>query len=217
MVRHYVRKSNRGKGSTKEILLKAVEEVKLNKLALTEAANRYNIPRPTLVDRIRGKRGLKLNTYGRTPVLRAIVEKAMLLKVMEKYGYGLSLKNTLPLVADYIKGNRIPSPFCNGVPGEKWWLSFKQRHNLSLKKPQLVEVARKKICASFIINGYFDLLENTEKMNFNLKRSLITFGTWTKPLSAATLPKQKPLVQKVFLLHAQTLEKAKTKTRQQCY
>ncbi|KAI4455426.1 hypothetical protein MML48_9g00003656 [Holotrichia oblita] len=163
MVRHYVRKSNRGKGYTKEILLKAVEEVKSNKLTITEAANRYNIPRPTLVDRVRGRRGLKSNTYGRTPVLRADVEKKLseLLKVMEKYGYGLSRKNTLTLVGDYIRENRIPTPFRNGVPGEDWWLGFKQRHNLSLKKPQLVEVARKKICDPFIINGYFDLLENT--------------------------------------------------------
>ncbi|KAI4455723.1 hypothetical protein MML48_9g00008282 [Holotrichia oblita] len=44
---------------------------------------------------------------------------------MEKYGYGLSRKNTLTLVGDYIRENRIPTPFRNGVPGEDWWLGFK--------------------------------------------------------------------------------------------
>lgn len=35
--------------------------------------------------------------------------------------------------------NPIKTPFKDGFPNEDWWLLFSKRHNLSIKKPQMVE------------------------------------------------------------------------------
>lgn len=55
----------------------------------------------------------------------------------------------------------VNNPFKNGVPGEDWFLLFKKRHNISVKKPQPVEYARKTACRPNMIYPYFDLLEET--------------------------------------------------------
>lgn len=80
---------------------------------------------------------------------------------MEKYGFGLTRQELLETVSQYVLANLIQNPFKNGVPGEDWFLSFKKRHNLSIKKPQPVEYARKLACSPYVIYPYFDLLEKT--------------------------------------------------------
>jgi len=47
---------------------------------------------------------------------------------MEKFGYGLSRKEVLTLVGDYLNTNNILNPF---NPKEDWWLGFAFRHKLS--------------------------------------------------------------------------------------
>lgn len=64
---------------------------------------------------------------------------------MEKWGFGLSRKEVLQTVADFVKENHIKTQFKDAKPGEDWFLNFKRRHNLSIKIPQSVEYARKKI------------------------------------------------------------------------
>ncbi|CAG4996929.1 unnamed protein product [Parnassius apollo] len=80
---------------------------------------------------------------------------------MEKYGFGLTRKEVLEVVGQYVVENNIETPFKNGTPGEDWFLAFKKRHNLSVKKPQPVEYARKKACNPAVIYPYFDLLAKT--------------------------------------------------------
>lgn len=116
MVRKYVRKSSRALGYTKDDLKNAVDDIKSCRLTYGAASLHYNIPRPTLYAHCKGQRGLKSNTMGRTTILPLSVEKNMAdsLKVMEKYGYGLSRKEVLNLVGDYLKSNKINNPFNNG-------------------------------------------------------------------------------------------------------
>ncbi|KOB65530.1 Uncharacterized protein OBRU01_22569 [Operophtera brumata] len=80
---------------------------------------------------------------------------------MEKYGFGLSRKEVLEMVGDYVNKNKLITPFKHGIPGKDWFVAFKKRHALSVKKPQAVEYARKKAVDPFIIFPYFDLLEKT--------------------------------------------------------
>lgn len=80
---------------------------------------------------------------------------------MEKFGFGLTRKELLETVGQYVAANGIQNPFKSGVPGEDWFLSFKKRHNLSIKKPQPVEYARKQACSPNVIYPYFNLLEET--------------------------------------------------------
>lgn len=163
MVRTYIRKSSRALGYTKQDLQQASSDVLSGKLTYTAASKHYNIPRPTIYAHCKGSRGLKSNTMGRTTILSPDIEKRLSdsLKTMEKYGYGLSRREVLNLVGDYLKVNKIKNSFKNGIPGEDWWLGFAKRHNLSIKKPQIVEYSRKRACDPFIIYNYFDTLKKT--------------------------------------------------------
>lgn len=65
----------------------------------------------------------------------------------------------LLLVEQFVKGNNLNTPFKNGVPGEDWFLEFKKRNNLYLKKAQNVEIARREGCNPNTIQNYFTLLK----------------------------------------------------------
>lgn len=89
---------------------------------------------------------------------------------MEKWGFGLSRKEVLTIVGEYVTKNNIPNPFKNNIPGEDWFLKFKKRHNLSIKKPEALEYARKKNTDPFVISEYFELLKKTLE-SLNLRSS----------------------------------------------
>lgn len=163
MVRKYVRKSNRGKGYTADTLETALSAIKSGQMTLYRANKVYKIPIATLYDHLKGRRGQRSSTYGRPQDIPQHEEEQLAngLRSMEKWGFGLSRKEVLQIVADYVKQNKIKTQFKDGKPGEDWFLNFKRRHNLSIKKPQSVEYARKKNLDPFLIYNYFDLLENT--------------------------------------------------------
>lgn len=64
------------------------------------------------------------------------------------------------MVCEFLTKNIILkcSPFKKNMPGEDWFLAFKARHNLSIKKPEMLEYSSKKATDPFVIE-YFSLLE----------------------------------------------------------
>lgn len=82
------------------------------------------------------------------------------LKTLEKWVFVLSRKEVLFIVAEYVTKNDIKTPFNNNMPGADWFISFKLRHKLSIKKPQAVEYSRKKITDPFVTNEYFNILQS---------------------------------------------------------
>lgn len=127
------------------------------------------------MDHVKGKRD-KSTSLGRNTALSPDFEYklATSLHMMEKNGFGLSRKEVLEMVDDYVNQNKRITPFKNGIPGKDWFLAFKEHHALSVKKPQSVEYARKKAVDPFIIYPYFDLLEKTIcKLNLQNKPSAI--------------------------------------------
>ncbi|KAL0833065.1 hypothetical protein ABMA28_001177 [Loxostege sticticalis] len=174
MVRHYKRKTDKASYS-KEKLKDAVRAVRNGDLSGYRAAQIYNIPRMTIMDHVHNKR-MKSSTLGRCTALSPEIEKklASYLHTMERYGFGLSRQEVLEVVGHYVTKNGIPTPFKNGKPGNEWFKAFKERNNLSVKKPQAVEYARKKAVDPFIIYPYFDLLKKTiEDLGLNDKPSAI--------------------------------------------
>lgn len=73
---------------------------------------------------------------------------------MKKWGFRLTRKEVLDLVQRYVRRNHLVTVFKDGRSGEDWFLNFKQRHGLSLKKSQAVDPFLHKQLY------YFDLMEN---------------------------------------------------------
>lgn len=69
MVRSYQRKSDRAKNYNKEDIARAVNEYESGLLTLCGASKKYNIPKSTLHDHLKGTHGLKSQTFGRALVI----------------------------------------------------------------------------------------------------------------------------------------------------
>lgn len=163
MPRVYVRKTNRGGAYSKEDINLAVAEIKRGALTIHRAHRLYHIPKTTLFYHLKGTRGKKSETQGRSTVIpkEDEIKLANALRTLEKWGFGITRKELLMVVASYVEQNNIKTPFKNNIPGDDWFRNFKIRHHLSIKKPQSVEYARKKMTDPFIINAYFDILNQT--------------------------------------------------------
>lgn len=66
-------------------------------------------------------------------------------------------------MSQYLKKNSIKTPFKDNIPGNDYFFNFKRRHGLSLKKPQSVEVARKRAADPFVISDHFDLVQDVTR------------------------------------------------------
>lgn len=104
MVRNYVRKTDKGNGYTNNDLCRAKNAIQSQQMTVSASAKLFNIPRLTLYNHISGRRGAKSKTMGRNTALGMDLEKKMsnLIKIMDKYGHGLSRKEVLNLVGKYI-------------------------------------------------------------------------------------------------------------------
>ncbi|KAH1025308.1 hypothetical protein HUJ05_010054 [Dendroctonus ponderosae] len=133
MVRTYVRKTNRG-NYPKETFEEAVEEIKAGRINAYQASKKYSIPYPKIKSHLKGRRGIKSKSFGRSTAIPIEYEKRLVegLLKMEKYGFGLSRKEVQQLVGQFVNENKIKSPFINGVPGEDWFLGFAKRHTLMI-------------------------------------------------------------------------------------
>jgi hypothetical protein len=81
---------------SKEDLNTAVENVKSGRMTLYRAAKLFKIPKAALFKHVKGMRGLKSQTMGRPNALPFHEEKkiAGCLKLLEKWGFGLSKKRS---------------------------------------------------------------------------------------------------------------------------
>ncbi|PZC77478.1 hypothetical protein B5X24_HaOG203356 [Helicoverpa armigera] len=159
MPRTYLKKKN--KSYSPQDLASAIQQVRNGELTAYAAAQKYKIPMTTLHDHVKTK-DTRQNA-GRPIVLPLEDEKklASTIIVMEKWGFGLSRSEILEIVAEYVRVNNIQTPFKNNTPGPDWFINFRKRHGLSIKKAQPVEYVRRKMTDPFVISDYFDLLKKT--------------------------------------------------------
>lgn len=139
--------------------IEACENGVMNQMA---AAKRFNIPRSTLILKLKGWKGREKSTstkVGRPTELSQDVEKELVsnINTMNKWGYGLSKKEVLNVVSSYVQSNEIQTTrFKNQKPGKDWFLSFRNRWQLSCKKPVKREKARLEQTTPEIIYGFFE-------------------------------------------------------------
>lgn len=160
MVRNYRRKTARA-GYPKHNLFKALAAIRNHEMSQTEAAKRYGIPVSTLNNRLKGRRGAKSSNLGRDTAIPWNIEAKLAahIKTMEKWGFGLSKQEILLAIGQYIKDSGLKTPFKNFVVGNDFFRGFMRRHRLSQKKPQAVEIARKRNVDPFVIAEYFKMVK----------------------------------------------------------
>lgn len=165
MTRNRERTTQKATQYTPEHLALAVREVQSGKTTIYRASKVFRIPYNTLDAHVKGRRGVKSTTMGRPTALSSDVERKIAdgIREMEKNGLGMTRKDVMNLVGEYVKQNKIQTPFKDGIPQSDWFSAFSKRNNLSLKKPQSVEIARRLSIDPFIIHPYFNLLSETIK------------------------------------------------------
>ena len=171
MGRNYIRRA--GFSWSEHDMKSAICNVRSSKLSIHKATSLYGIPRSTLQARVLSAKPVrissKLDGRGRGQDLPTFVEEEMAstLRVMEKWGVGLGKEEFLDIVQTYVTENKLATRFKNNRPGDDWWRGFKNRNNISLKKPERLENSRLiQQSDPFIIYGFYDsLIKTATEMN----------------------------------------------------
>ena len=131
----------------------------MGQLMVSAAAIKFSVPRKTLDDRIKGriKHGSKA---GVSTALSSIEEDSLVSYLIYIYGEPRLSLNThrgkgLCLVncQEMWTSNRFNSEY---GPGEKWWVSFRQRHpQLALRRCDSLERSRAEALSPAIVNEYY--------------------------------------------------------------
>lgn len=96
-----------------------------------------------------------MGVAGRKPAIPRSEEEELAnsLKTMTKWGFGLTKEEIKDVVQEYAKSNNIKTPFTNDRPGNDWSLNFKDRHNLTIKKPENLEKCRRDVTSDRSIHN----------------------------------------------------------------
>ena len=142
-------------------MVSAMRAVKMGQLTVSAAAIKFSVPRKTLDDRIKGriKHGSK---PGVSTALSSIEEDSLVSYLIYMANRGFPLTRTMVKAFAWSiakrcgTSNRFNSEY---GPGEKWWVSFRQRHpQLALRRCDSLERSRAEALSPAIVNEYYDLL-----------------------------------------------------------
>ena len=75
--------------------------------------------------------------------------------------YSLNGLGKKEIISDYLKSQKKEHLFKNGIPGDDWWYNFMKRHpEISIRKPQALQLCRAKASSPEIIDrSFFNILE----------------------------------------------------------
>ena len=124
-------------------------------MSLNSSAKKYNIPKSTLSEHLNNKHTL---AHGRPTRLTREEENeiAQTCLIFSEWGYGLGKKEVMSVIHDYLQLKKKTYLFLNGIPGEDWWLGFLRRNpQLSLRKPQSLQIARAVSSTSDVVSHWF--------------------------------------------------------------
>ena len=142
-------------------------------MTITVAASRFNVPRKTLDDRLKGRvvHGVK---PGVSTVLSAEEESSLVYYLLHMAECGFPLTRTMVKAYAWSLAKRLGSGHRfhpEYGPGDHWWSLFKKRHpELTLRKADSLERNRAGALNPEIVKEYFDLLHNCLESNNLLRR-----------------------------------------------
>lgn len=151
-------------------LCNAVKDVKEKKKTYRQAQDTYNVPIKVIYDRIKGR---KIDAgrmgAGVKRVLSERVEEYIVscLKARAQMGHPCQKEELKLLVKEYVDSKQLKTPFKDNKPGDDWYLNFMKRYpELSLKKPEHLQKARKDARKSFIVYDFYDMLKRVIQENY---------------------------------------------------
>ena len=156
MVRTYKRKKD--SPWTAETMIKALSDIRDNKMRLNSAAKYYKIPESTLRSHFKAPADQVLKRAGRPTVLTVEEEREIELtcQLFAELGYGITKPDVLNVVAEYCSYHQKSTPFHDGRPGEDWWDGFLKRHpSLVLRTPQQLQIARARMATKENVDDWF--------------------------------------------------------------
>lgn len=163
----YTRKTNRSSRSPEDVLARAAKLVNEEGSSLRQAANSFDVDKMTL-SRFMKKRQADPNcavgyvsTSEHNKIIPTHMEQdlvAHITKLAAMY-YGLSLLKCKELAFEFAIQNNLVVPDSwriNRKAGVQWWLGFKSRNKLSLRKPEATSAGRACGFNEYTCKEYFD-------------------------------------------------------------
>lgn len=138
----------------------ALEAVTSKKMSIRQAGEYYGIPPSSIQDWKKGK--TKSKTVGHQTYLTEVEEIAMVqwcIK-MQEVALCITLNMLKYTVQTILRNAPRKHPFRNGIPGQKWWDLFKQRHpEIVLRCADGLEVKRALGFNRKLVTNFYNLLE----------------------------------------------------------
>lgn len=145
-------------------------QIRDRKSSIREAGKQFKI-NPTFL--YRRLHNTHQGVQGRSTALSKADEETLAtnIKIMAKWGFPLTKEEIKNVVFHYVTANGLKTVFKNNRPGNDWFVTFCDRHRLSLKKPENLEAVRRKATSDpFIIFEFYDLLQSQiEKLDLQDK------------------------------------------------
>ena len=145
---------------------RAMDAVCNDKVTISDAARRFEVPRKTLDDRMKG-----LVQHGTNPgpktVLTAVVALVQYLVYMAQRGFPLTRTMVMAFVWAIAKRTGKADRFNPEYgPSKHWWSNFRKRHpKLTLRKSDKLDRCRADAYNAEVVDEYFNLLQNVLKEN----------------------------------------------------
>ena len=150
-----------------EALQDAFKDVKEGRLSINKASSQYNIPKGTLVNKIRDN-DPTIKKMGPPTVLTFQEEKNLKQWILDMamIGYPVHpaiVRNAVKNVLDKVPR---PNPFTDNLPGYKWFRLFMNRHpEIKLKNTEILSKSRASVTEDNIREWFADLRSYLEKEN----------------------------------------------------
>lgn len=118
---------------SEEQMQKAIEDVNRG-LSKSQASKMNNVPRPTLISKLKGQSPLSC-WMGRSSILKKEEESLLVdwIFTMAKAGFPITKVQLIDSVQRILFELKRENPFTNGRPGRKWYNGF------LIRNPQLAE------------------------------------------------------------------------------
>lgn len=150
---------------TSEAMTQAVLEVKAGYSSLRKAAQKYEVPKSSLSDRVSGKVEID-SVWGSKPKISIddevkLIESA---KSRAEMGIGFTKHNFLRAAVEVAKNKGVS--FKGQKPSEMWWRRLKGRHaNFSLRSPEATGANRHASMTKERVEKFFESLDQVVTSN----------------------------------------------------